>query len=367
MQMTDSLNVGGAERVAVNLANYLPRDLYDNFLCTTRREGPLAGLIAPDVGRLQLARKWRFDPQAIRRLVEFVRSHEIQILHAHGTAVFIAAAAAHFPPYPVVVWHDHFGRYAVEQRPAWLYRLAVSGIGAVIAVNEPLAEWSRAKLRIPAQRVWYVPNFVGQSESNGHRLELPGKRGKRIVCIANFRPEKDHLTLLHAMSLVRHSAHDVHLILVGQKGDPSYFEVIQREIIAQGLSDNVSVLGPRTDVLDILRACDIGVLSSRSEGLPLALIEYGITGLPSVATQVGQCGEVLEEGRSGVLVPPADPRRLAEAISSILCSSDRRAMLGKRFKQWVEKRYNPKTTIRLVSNIYRTLVPARYMGARVHE
>src|SRR5918999_1889196 len=88
MQLTDTLGAGGAERVAVNLANLLPRERYRMYLCTTRRDGPLAGLVADDVGRLCLARRWRFDYRAFGRLVDFIREHKVQILHAHGTALF---------------------------------------------------------------------------------------------------------------------------------------------------------------------------------------------------------------------------------------------------------------------------------------
>ena len=80
MQVVDSLDMGGAERVAVNLANLLPGDRFESYLCTTRRGGPLENLIAVHVGRLNLNRKGRFDSAGIRRLVAFVGEHGIQIL-----------------------------------------------------------------------------------------------------------------------------------------------------------------------------------------------------------------------------------------------------------------------------------------------
>ncbi len=75
MQVVDSLAAGGAERVAINLANFLPRDEYVPYLCTTRKEGPLASLVAEDVGRLQLRRRQRFDIGAIGRLIDFIQAH----------------------------------------------------------------------------------------------------------------------------------------------------------------------------------------------------------------------------------------------------------------------------------------------------
>jgi hypothetical protein len=154
MQVVDTLDAGGAERVAVNLANFLPRDRYRAFVCTTRREGALEPLIREDVGKLKLHRKWTFDVRAIRELVRFIRENDIQVLHPHGASVFTAAIAAALAPGVRVIWHDHFGRCGTEERPAWLYGLAAKKVDGVIAVNDALAEWSRSKLHIPANRIW---------------------------------------------------------------------------------------------------------------------------------------------------------------------------------------------------------------------
>jgi len=72
MHLVDTLEIGGAERVAVNLVNRLPRDQFDLTLCSTRREGPLAEQVAGDVGRLRLQRSHRFDRAAVRRLTGHV-------------------------------------------------------------------------------------------------------------------------------------------------------------------------------------------------------------------------------------------------------------------------------------------------------
>ncbi|MGH9945427.1 MAG: glycosyltransferase, partial [Pyrinomonadaceae bacterium] len=324
MHVTDTLSAGGAERVAVNVVNCLPRERYAPYLCTTRGDGPLEDLLEPDVQRLSLKRQGRFDAHALWRLVRFIQTNRIDILHAHQTSLFIAAAAALFPPYPKVIWHDHFGRFKLEVRPAFTYRQATRRIKGVIAVNPDLADWSRRSLHVPAERVWYVPNFACAPEPGGAPPELPGAAGGRIVCVANFRRQKDHLTLVRAMARVADESPAAHLLLVGVLVDHSYVAEIQAEIAARGLAGRVTLLGERRDVGALLRACDVGVLSSSSEGLPLALVEYGLAGLPAVATDVGQCAEVLAEGRAGLLVPPGDPAVLAEALLTLLRSPERR-------------------------------------------
>src|SRR5687768_17308476 len=85
MQLVDSLDAGGMERVALNLANELPRERFVPHLCTTRREGVLAEFARSDVGRLNLSRQGNFDLRSILRFLRYVRRNRINLIHAHNT------------------------------------------------------------------------------------------------------------------------------------------------------------------------------------------------------------------------------------------------------------------------------------------
>ena len=352
MHLVDTLRVGGVERVAVSLANLLPRAGYRTHLCTTRAEGPFEALVSSNVGRLRLARRSRFDIGAVRRLIRYVAEHEIRILHAHGSTLFLARLAACFPPYPAVIWHDHYGRHAFNDRPVWLYRAATRGIAGVIAVNHPLADWSRHSLGVPGERVWYIPNLVEKTAATGAMPALPGVAGKRIVCLANLRPQKDHFNLLTAMTLVRAHDPEAHLLLAGDFSDWDYKEKVVARIQALDLTQHVSYLGRSENVTALLGASDIAVLSSRSEGLPVALLEYGLAGLPAVVTDVGQCAEVLEQGAAGLLVPAAQPEALAGALVRLLRAPSERARFGHRLRTRVESRYGADSILDEIGAVY---------------
>ncbi len=355
MHITDTLDSGGAERMAVNLVNHLPRDRYKVFLCTTRRDGVLADQVADEVERLRLERTGRFDLHAISKLRSFIATHDIRVLHAHNTSLFIALVAAAFPPYPAVIWHHHTGRYAMEDRAARIYRLVARRISRVITVNQELAEWTHRRLGIPAQQIQYIPNFVGNTPSQPP-VELPGEKGKRIVCVANIHPDKDHSTLLRAMSRVLQRVPDAHLLLAGEARNANYLKTVTTELVRLGLSKNVTLLGQQTNIPQVLDACDIGVLSSVSEGLPMALLEYGMAGLAVAATEVGQCAEVLDFGNAGVTVPKSDPDRLADALVSLLESSELRHEFGNRLRTRVREKYSASTVIAEVCRMYQEVL-----------
>lgn len=352
LQMVDSLVAGGLERVAVNLANSLPRSRYRAHLCTTRRDGPLDEKVSADVVRLRLRRSGRFDLLALRRLVAYIRANEIRLIHAHGTSLFLAVVAARFAPRPPVVWHDHFGRYATEERPAWLYGPAARRLAAVIAVNEPLAHWSRARLGVPEDRIYYIPNFAQAPADVRPAEDLPGAGGSRIVCVANLRRQKDHPTLLRAMKIVLRRVPEAGLLLVGEPSEPEYVAEVRRIIAEEGLEHHVWCLGFRPDVAAVLRACDVGVLSSTSEGFPLALLEYGVAGLPVVATAVGQCPEILSNGEAGWLTPPASPERLAENLVHVLTSPAEARQKKERLRLHVTERYSRTAVLDQIIAVY---------------
>lgn len=357
LQMVDSLLVGGAERMGVTLSNLLPRDRYRPYLCTTRTDGPLGQFLSSDVPRLDLNREGPVDPAALQRTVKFVRDHDIRIIHAHASSLFFARLVAMFPPFPKVVWHDHYGRCELNDRPAWLYRLATARIGAVITVNEMLAQWARQSLAVPDGRVWFIRNAVEVPAEVQPATGLPGVAGKRILCVANIRPQKDHPTLFRAMVEVIRKDAEAHLILVGDYPDAAYKDSVMNQIGELGLQDHVTYLGRRTDIAQIIKACDVAVLSSISEGLPLVLLEYGSLRLPAVCTAVGQCAEVLDEGRAGILVPPSSPEALAKELVGLLGSPAKRKQLGDLLYDRVESFYGATAIIDQLVKVYDTLLP----------
>jgi glycosyltransferase involved in cell wall biosynthesis len=353
LHLVDTLDPGGAERVAVNLVNHLSRERFRPFLATTRREGPLAAEVRPDVGRLALNRRRTLDLGALRRLLAFVRENDVAILHAHASALVFAELAAFVAPHLKVVWHDHFGRYLEEERPAWLWGPLARRAAAVVTVNEDLARWSRETLG--AGPVVYLPNFVPEVPETP-TPDLPGEPGLRIVCVANLRAQKDHPNLLRAFARVLRDAPGARLLLAGAEVEADAAARAREE--AAPLGDRVVFLGSRPDVPALLRACDVGVLASASEGFPLSLLEYGRAGLPAIATRVGQCAEILEG--AGLLVPPADPGALAAAVLALLRDPGLRADLGERLARRVRERYSAAVVIERLEAVYhRALAPER--------
>src|SRR5262249_31718843 len=153
-----------------------------------------------------------------------IRREKIKVLHAHSSSLLVANMVSLAVPSLHLVWHDHFGRFTMEKRPEWLFRLLPPRVSGVFAGSAPPARWSKVRLRVAPDRVWYVPNFACEA-NNQHILDdLPGSRGRRIVCVANLRPEKDHITLIRAMKRVVDVFPDAHLLVVGGTENQEHFQ-----------------------------------------------------------------------------------------------------------------------------------------------
>jgi len=355
LHLIDSLQAGGAERVAVNLVNNLSRNQFKPYLCVTRQSGPLESQLASDVNLLILNRRNRWDIGALFRLFAYIRNNKIQILHAHSSSLFIAKLASALTKCKLV-WHDHWGGGNTRSNEPY-FRLFTRGVNAIFTVTHSLAIWAQKKLGVPQSRIIVLPNFViSNAITTNNKIELQGTPKYRIICVANIRTQKDQLGLLNAFRLVVNQQPKAHLLLVGAPVDENYTHLVMNEIEKLNLQDHVSWLGGRDDVPQLLASCDIAVLNSISEGFPLTLLEYGWAGLPVVATRVGECAAILDEGRAGLLVPPGDPQAMASKIVLLLSDLQMRQEYGTALKMRVQAEYSVETIIQKISNVYQSIL-----------
>lgn len=336
LQLIDSLAPGGAERMCVNIANLLADNGVPIVVCATRKGGAMGKKLLPGIPYYVLHKKSVFDLSAFTKLIKIIRDEKITHIHAHSTSIYWGIAISFFFKNTKLIWHDHYGQSeSLHLKSRKSLRLLSKQIDYAIPVNKILLEWMKVATLIPAANIRQLPNFslleVGQSNAVSPPV---------ILCLANFRTQKNHVNLISALSLLKSDIPNFRVILAGQPGDKSYMFSITAYIQDTGLSSQVSMLYSVFDPEELLSQASIGVLSSDSEGLPLALLEYGLAGLPVVCTRVGQCAEVLEEGRCGMLVPPNDPDALASALRHLLTHREAARKMGERLKVRVSESYS---------------------------
>jgi glycosyltransferase involved in cell wall biosynthesis len=351
LQLIDSLVAGGAERMAVQLANELAAAGHDSYLCATRKEGLLKPSIRKNVTYLFAAKKGKIGLGAVWRIRTFVRTHKITVLHAHSTSFFTATLVKLLIPSIKIVWHDHYGNAEeLNTRSAGLLIAASRFFNGVIVVNELLKTWSENQLHI--REVRYFKNFVSNDTDNKNLLSsLPGIKGQRMVHLANLRLQKDHKTLLAAFKKIHAFFPNWTLLLVGHDFKDDYAQELRSWVRNHQLSEHVYFLGTRPDVPAILELSSLGVLSSTSEGLPVALLEYGMAALPVIVTDVGACSEVVHH--YGTVVPAGNVEAFATALANTLGAIQPAKELGLQFKCHVSTTFGAKAYITEIVRFYK--------------
>lgn len=367
----DTLAVGGAERVAVDLANSLDRDTHEVLVCSTRHDGPLRAELADDVPVLLLDRRTTWEPAGIARFIRFATDHHVDVVHSHsrGSVKFVALARRlGLGPVPHV-FHDHFGALHVDRRvPPSLGAAIRTGTDHYLGVDRRLCRWAIESVGLPPERVGLAVNGVDVERFAGAtpvdlrtEFDLPG-REVVLVMLAHFRHQKDQPTAYRALaSLARAQRDRLGLVIVGRTPtDTDYAERCAAMAARLGLGDQVRVAGPRTDVPALLAGADAGLLATRNETGPVAVLEYLAAGLPFVASDTGEVTRAVRGRGVGFTPEPQDHLALAAALTELLelGARGRRAM-GTRGRALAAQEFGHDRLARELAAVYRrVLAPA---------
>ncbi|OCB76537.1 glycosyltransferase [Flavobacterium crassostreae] len=345
VQIIDSLEAGGAERIAVQYANALSDKIAFSGLVVTRKEGPLLKTIAKNCSYLFLAKKKAMDWKAILKLRNYIRHNKVAMVHAHGTSFFTAVLLKISCPSIKIIWHEHYG---ARQDQSTLNNLRIVFCSlffrAIFVVNKPLVGWVKQKLF--CKKVFYIPNFAVLDLEKTPSTVLKGTKGKRIVCVANLKDPKNHLALLVAFESLELSALGWSLHFVGKDYQDNYSDTLKDFLVTNNLSESVFLYGLKKDISSILAQATIGVLASTSEGFPVSLLEYGLIGLPTLCANVGACSEIIKNTTTGLLFDPNNTEDLKNQLHKIISDVRSRNQFGVSLQQLVLKEYSPETVLK---------------------
>lgn len=346
LQVIDSLQLGGAERMAVNYANALVGKIDASYLCATREEGDLKDEISDEVGYLFLDRKSTLDFNALRRLLKFIKKNMITVIHAHSSSWFISACAKMLSPGVKLVWHDHYGNSEnLELRPSKFLRIFSHQFDMVFTVNDKLKKWGINKLSV--KRIFVIQNFIKMLP---YKEDYKRSEYFNIIHVANFRPQKNHIFLLNCFKKIVQEYPSCRLHLYGKNFNDEYSSKVLSTIEELELIDVVTVHQENPNISENIYKYDLGVLSSISEGLPLALLEYGMAGLPVVVTDVGQCRDVV--GEFGALVPSNSINKFISEIIQVIENKSQAELKGSLLRQHVLANFSKESIITGVVEYY---------------
>ena len=362
--LVESFNLGGTEHQAAEVARRMNSHQYrvtvgclvqsGPFLESVRQAGVPVVEFHPAGALLSLRGVYQ-----LVRLAWFLRRGRFDVVHTHDVySTLIGVPAAWLARVPLIVssrrdlgcwwWYtprnkkvlkfvQHLGRVVVANSAAvrdYLVREEGYSLGFVTIIRNGID----------------VEPFVTASPSSEKFFPDLSSKSKLIAVIANMNFEsKGHADLIEAASIVCRAHAESRFIFVGDGRErPS----LERRVDELKLRDRVSFLGHRDDVPSLLRCCALSVLPSWTEGLPNVILESMAAGVPVVATRIGAMEEIIEDGVHGLLVPPHDPRALAESILRILQDDELAQKLASAGQERVRTCFSFERTLSELQKLY---------------
>lgn len=290
--------------------------------------------------------RFRYQVRGLRRLV---RELDADLVQLTGLTLPQPAIAGRREG-AAVVWQ------LLDTRPPRLLRRMLMPVvtrlaDTVMSTGVEVARQYPGALELGDRLVPFVPpvdpdEFRPDQQRRQIARSALGVRDRSVVVgtVGNRNPQKGHEYLIRAVSSLRRDYPEVVLRVLGSVSPvhPAYEAGLQRELKEAGLDRrSIGSIEQGMSVADVLPGFDVFVLTSvpRSEGLPTAILEAMACGVPIVATRVGGVSEIVEEGKTGYLVPPRDPPALADAVSRLLRDDELRADLGRRARKLVQERW----------------------------
>lgn len=365
-------NVGGAEMMLLRLLEAGDPTRLRQSVLSLLQDGPLGARMAERAASyesLGMARALPSPSQAMR-MMRITRSAAPQLVMGwmyHGALAATAAQgfAARQAP---LVWGIHHSLNALRQEPrmtqriirllAWLSPRA----GAIIYVSKQ-SQAQHEALGFDRRRSVLIPNgidtdsFKPDPMARGRlRALLNLSEGKPIIgMIARADPMKDHPNLVRALGLLKAKGREAHLVLFG-RGTNEPEGPIADAVKAAGVSPCISLMGERHDLKDLVPGLDVLALSSAwGEAFPLVLAEAMASGIPCVATDIGDSAWLI--GDTGLIVPPREPEALAMAIDRLLSlTPEERAALGARARARIVNDFGLAKIARVYEDLYASLI-----------
>ncbi len=231
---------------------------------------------------------------------------------------------------------------------------SVEKADAVTAVSSFMQREAYERLGI-RREVKVIPNFVDPAlffPADCDALEHRDKDEVIIIHVSNFRPVKRVQDLIYAMKIVVKNYPKTRMLLVGDGPDRGPVEHLIDQF---DLNNNVTLTGFRSDIPNLMRCSDIGVLSSETESAPLTLLEGMSTGLPMVATSVGGIPEIVTDGVDGFIVPPKHPEVIAEALIALVNDQKLRTSIGAKAREKILNQYTSEKVVNAYLEIFNSV------------
>jgi glycosyltransferase involved in cell wall biosynthesis len=356
----DTLKVGGAQKLVSDFAlAAADHGIEPTVICLHKDIHPITADSMKKAGIriVELSAPSLLNTGRLMRLVSFLRAERFDLIHTHLSYANILGSLAGFLVGCPVIASLHNTESDSRKRSIRVIRVETRVLQhlarRIIAVGYGVADAFHA--RVGDRTVDVIPNGIPAPYSitpearQKLRREIAGDEDRvLLLAVGRFVPAKGYEDMINAFALLLRRNPDCFLAIAGSG---RLFDDIKRQIAEMNLDDSICCLGTRNDIHQLLAASDIFVSSSHWEGLPVAILEAMMAGLPIVATSVGDIPKVITP-EAGVIVPPHQPDCLAEAIRELVNIPEKARAMGDAARARALQEYSLDTWMKRHVSVY---------------
>jgi glycosyltransferase involved in cell wall biosynthesis len=349
--VVDSMEVGGAETVVAQMCRLQRAQGHNPCVYAIGTLGPLGEQMRKD-GFAVETHVGRHLSDTIRNFFRIFKESRPDVVHLHNpTPAIYAAIAARMARVPSIVSTRHSlvappRRVAVELK----YAVAATCCDWIVGICDATTNNLKSIHSIPARKIMRVYNGAVPLE-RAAQDQWPPKSGLTLVYVGRLEPVKNHTLLFNAFRTALSSRPGLRLWMVG---DGSERTVLERTAAELGISGQVTFWGQQLDVAPFFSAADAFIMSSKSEGLPISLLQAFSLGLPAIVTDVGGMAEVVRQAKAGFTVSVTDAAEMSAAILRLADSDADREQFSGNARTAFESRFTLETMVDAYMDLYKS-------------
>lgn len=358
LQVCSARTLGGGERHVAALANALSQRGHQVYVAVAPGS-PLVTELAnvPAQNIITIRMRNAFDVPSALKLARFVREHKIEVVHAHLARDYpLASLSVRRFAQLIITRHVLFSLNR-------LHKLTLARVARVIAVSNAVAHRLYAQRICDDRKIQVIPNGIDLKRFEAPLTEtaratvrdkLDVRRSFLVGTVGSLLPNKGHEDFIRAAASILRQRDDVDFVIVGddEERNRRYRTLLERLIIELGFEHRIHLVNWTDDISTFYRTLDLYVSSSHSESFGLSIVEAMASGRPLVATATEGAKEIIEDNRTGLLVPIGDAGKIAGAILNLLDNANERMRLGANARDDAGRRFGLERMVEAVEQVY---------------